>query len=550
MNETARRALVSVFLLALSTVASFADYTLNILHINDWHSRIESSNRFESICSGQEEERGECIGGAARLAAAIDRRRAVLAGENLLLLNGGDNFQGSLFYVAYQGAVEAEFLGRMGFDAMTVGNHEFDDGARALNGFLDAVSFPVLGANVGAAPGTRLDGRLKPSVVLEIGGERIGIIGAVTIDTPRIASPGPDISIGDDIAAIAAEVRRLQADGVNKIIALTHVGYRRDKELIAKISGVDVVVGGHSHALLRNDDTFAEGDYPTMVDNPGGYRVPVVQAASYSKYLGELRVVFDDAGVVRQASGAPLLLDKAIAPDAAVLARIKELGKPVEELKNRVVSETTAPIDGSRDSCRTRECAMGNLIADAMLARMRGQGVTIAIQNGGGIRASIGRGAITMGDVLAVLPFRNTLSTFRISGADLRTALEHGLSGIEEGKGQFLQVAGLRYAFDRSKPPNGGRLRNVELRAGEAWLPLDDAATYLAVTNNFIRAGGDGYALLAANAEDAYDFGPGLEQVVADYLAANRPFTPVLDGRIAEIGTAAAQPAAPPQRRR
>ena len=262
---------------------------------------------------------------------------------------------------------------------------------------------------------SKVGDRIKPSLVLEVGGQKIGIVGAVTNDTPEIASPGPNIAIEDDVRNITAEVEKLKAAGVNKIIALTHVGYPRDKEMIAKIPGVDVVVGGHSHSLLSNTDAKAEGPYPTMIDNPDGYKVPVTQAASYSKYLGEFTVTFDDNGVVKEAKGDPIYLDNSVKPDEAVLARIKELGAPIEDLKNKEVSETTAPIDGSRESCRARECEMGNLIADAILDRVKDQGVTIVFQNGGGIRASIDQGVVTMGEVLTVLPFQNTLATFQLS---------------------------------------------------------------------------------------------------------------------------------------
>ena len=145
-------------LLACRPAASFADYTLNILHINDWHSRIESNNKFESTCSAEEEGKGECIGGAARLVTAINDRRKTLEGQNVLLLNGGDNFQGSLFYTTYKGKAEAEFLNQMKFDAMTVGNHEFDDGEDALVPFLDEIKFPVLSAPT-SRPTRQVQGR-------------------------------------------------------------------------------------------------------------------------------------------------------------------------------------------------------------------------------------------------------------------------------------------------------------------------------------------------------------------------------------------------------
>ncbi|MEP9399428.1 5'-nucleotidase C-terminal domain-containing protein [Mesorhizobium sp. KR2-14] len=526
--------------LALSTGASFADYTLTILHINDWHSRIESNNKYESTCSAEEESKDECIGGAARLVTAIAERRKALEGQNVLLLNGGDNFQGSLFYATYKGAVEAEFLNQMKFDAMTVGNHEFDDGEDALVPFLEKVQFPVLSANVHPNAQSKVGDRIKPSIVLEVGGQKIGIVGAVTNDTPEVAAPGPNIAIEDDIKTITAEVEKLKAEGVNKIVALTHVGYPRDKEMIARIPGVDVVVGGHSHSLLSNTDPKAEGPYPTMVDNPEGYKVPVTQAASYSKYLGEFKVVFDDNGIVKEASGDPLYLDAKIKPDEAVLARIKELGAPIEELKAKQVSETTADIDGSRENCRARECEMGNLIADAVLDRVKGQGVQIVFQNGGGIRASIGKGVVTMGDVLTVLPFQNTVATFQLSGKDIADSIEAGLSEIEEGKGKFPQVAGLKYSFDKSVAANQGRLKSAEVMEDGAWKPLDPAKIYGVAANDFVRAGGDGYKIFAEKAQNAYDYGPSLEDVVADYLAANRPYTPKLEGRITELARAEA----------
>ncbi|MBZ9758126.1 5'-nucleotidase C-terminal domain-containing protein [Mesorhizobium sp. ESP6-5] len=547
MKKLAAITALSASTLGLSAGTSFADYTLNILHINDWHSRIEGNNKYESTCSAEEETKGECIGGAGRLITAIAQERKKLEGQNVLLLSAGDNFQGSLFYTTYKGKVEGEFLNDMKFDAMALGNHEFDDGEAALAPFLDMIKFPVLGANVKANAQSKLGDRVKPSVVVEVGGQKIGIIGAVTNDTPELASPGPNIKIEDDVKSITAEVEKLKGEGVDKIIAVTHIGYNRERDVIAKIPGIDIVVGGHSHTLLSNTDPKAAGPYPTMVDNPGGYKVPVVQAASYSKYLGEFKVVFDDNGVVKSASGDPIYLDKSITPDPAVLARIKELGAPIEALKNKEVAETTDVIDGSRESCRAKECAMGNLVSDAILDRVKGQGVEIVISNGGGLRASIDKGTVTMGEVLTVLPFQNTLATFQISGKDLVAGLEGGLSQIEDGAGRFPQVAGLKYSFDRSVAPNAGRVKSVEVMENGAWTPINPTKDYLVATNNYVRQGGDGYKVFAEKAKNAYDYGPGLEQVVADYLGAHRPYTPKLDGRITEIAaTTAAAPAAEP----
>ena len=206
--------------------------------------------------------------------------------------------------------------------------------------------------------------------------------------------------------------------------------------------------------------------------------------------------------------------------------RIAEAAKPLDEIRNRVVAETGEAIDGDRGSCRAGECSMGNLIADAMLARVKDQGIDVAIQNGGGIRASIDAGEVTMGEVLTVLPFQNTLSTFQVSGATLVEALENGVSQIEEGAGRFPQVAGMSFAFDASAEA-GSRISDVMVGGA----PIEMDKTYGVVSNNYVRNGGDGYKMFQ-DAANAYDFGPDLADVTAEYLAEKGPYAPYTDGRI------------------
>ncbi|MCO4315606.1 5'-nucleotidase C-terminal domain-containing protein [Phyllobacterium sp. 21LDTY02-6] len=526
--------------LGVST-AAMADYTLNILHINDQHSRVEAINKYDSTCSTEEESKNECFGGIARVKAKIDERRAALSqnGGNVIVLDAGDEFQGSLFYTTYKGEDTAEFMNAIGFDAMALGNHEFDGGPETLGNFLDRIKLPVISANTQADAAAPIAGKYKPFLIKAIGGQKIAVISAVTVDTAEISTPGPTIKFSDEIEALARQVEAVKAEGANKIIALTHVGYVKDKEIAEKVDGIDVIVGGHSHTLLSNTDPEAAGPYPTLVKGPSGRDVPIVQAKSYSKYLGELKVTFDDDGNVTASEGAPILLDSSVKPDAAIAERIKELAKPIEELKARRVGEATAPIEAAREVCRIKECSMGNLVADAMLERVRAQGVTIAIINGGGLRASIDAGDVTMGEVLEVLPFQNTLATFQLRGSDIVTALENGVSQIEKGAGRFPQVAGLKYSYDLSKPVDG-RISNVEVLQGEAYRPIDPAATYGVVSNNYMRAGGDGYKIFATNGLNAYDYGPGLEEVLAEYFAQHSPYKPYTDGRIVAAGVTAA----------
>ncbi len=514
-----KRFLTAGAVLALTTGMAAAEYSLTILHTNDFHARFEPISKYDSGCSAEDDAAGECFGGSARLVTAVADARA--RSNNSILVDGGDQFQGTLFYTYYKGALAAEMMNKMGYDAMTVGNHEFDDGPEVLRGFMDAVEFPVLMSNADVSAEPLLADTLAKSVVIERGGEKLGLIGLTPEDTDELASPGPNITFSDPVAAVQGEVDKLTAEGVNKIIVLSHSGYNTDQRVASETTGVDVIVGGHSNTLLSNTSDRAAGPYPTMVGSTA-----IVQAYAYGKFLGELNVTFDDDGNITEATGEPVIMDAAVTADEATVARISEAAAPLEEIRNKVVAETASEIVGVRDTCRAQECAMGNLITDAMLARVKDQGIDVAIQNSGGIRASIDAGEVTMGEVLTVLPFQNTLSTFQVTGATLVAALENGVSQHEEGAGRFPQVSGMSFAFDVSQPA-GSRVSDVMIGGA----PVDPEKLYGVVSNNYVRNGGDGYDMFK-DAQNAYDFGPDLADVTAEFIAANAPYEPYEDGRI------------------
>ncbi|WP_136660860.1 5'-nucleotidase C-terminal domain-containing protein [Nitratireductor sp. XY-223] len=532
MSKFLQRLTIALAALAASTAVALADFELNVLHFNDLHSRIQPINKYDSSCSADDETEGKCFGGVARLKTAIDERRKAL--DNVLVLSAGDNFQGSVFYTVYKGKAEAEFLDLLGLDANVIGNHEFDDGDAVLATFLDNTNFPTIYGNALIGANSPLAGKMVEYVIKDFGDEKVGIVGAVTADTVELSSPSEAVLFMDPVLYLNDAVKAVRAAGATKVIALTHVGIEEDKKIATQVDGIDLVVGGHSNTLLSNASDKAHGPYPMMLTGPSGKQVAVVSAYAYSKYLGEVKIVFGDDGNIKSATGDPILLDASIKPDEAMVARIAELAKPIEEELKQVIGTAAAPIDGNRASCRARECEMGNLVTDAMLDRVSGQGISIAIQNGGGLRASIDAGYITTGEVLTVLPFQNTLSTFKLIGSDVVAALENGVSQVEEGAGRFPQVAGLKYSFDLSLPP-GSRTSNVMVEDNGQYKPIDLNATYGVVSNNFMRAGGDGYKVFATNGKDAYDYGPGLEEVVSAYLTQKSPYQPYVGDRITEV---------------
>ncbi len=517
--------LAMLALIFVPAVSADEPITVTVLHTNDTHANIQPCM---ATCNNQN------LGGVARRYTAIQQVKA--EGGNVLVVDAGDPFQGTLFFNYWQGQEASHFMNALGYQAMAIGNHEFDSGPPALARFIDDADFPVLGANIDASAQVSLTGLIEAYTIIEVGGQEIGIFGVTTEDTAFISSPGPDVVFEDVTATAQATVAMLQGMGVDKIVALTHIGYEYDLDLAAAVSGIDVIVGGHSHTPL-GPMPGAQGDYPTVVNSPAAEPVLVVSAWEWGKYLGRLDVTFDAAGVVQSYNGAPILIDASIPEDPAIAADVALYYEPVAQLAATVIGQTELLLDGNRPVVRSRESNMGNLICDAMLWKTQGAGSQICITNGGGIRAPINAGDITVGNVLTVLPFGNTIATLGLTGADVIAALENGVSRWENTDGRFPQVGGIRYSFDPARPA-GDRILSAEIMsADESYSPIDPDEIYIVTTNNFMRNGGDGYTVFRDNAIDPYDSWAVMADSVMEYIEA-----PAADGGLNGTVTSAAYP--------
>ena len=216
--------LLATAAVVLGAGAAQADYTLHVLHINDFHSRVEPINEHDSTCDDEADAKGECFGGVARLAAKIAELRDGLRaeGQNVIVLDAGDQYQGSLFYTTYKGKDTVEFMNAIGFDAMAVGNHEFDDGPAGLQLLAEGVKFPVISGNLDVSQSPELHGKVGGTVTLDVGGDKVGIVSALAMDTPETSSPGDKVIFQDDLDSLKADAQELTDAGVTKIIALTH----------------------------------------------------------------------------------------------------------------------------------------------------------------------------------------------------------------------------------------------------------------------------------------------------------------------------------------
>ena len=493
---------IVVLLLASTIFAANDTVTINLMHTNDTHAHLD---------------------GIASRAIAIQQIRDEM-GE-VLLLDAGDVFTGTLYFNLYKGMADMEFMNMLNYDAMCLGNHEFDNFdamPEILTNFVDGANFPILCANFDFSNEPGLMEKVLPWIILEVDGNSVGIFGLTTEETAVISSPGDKVIIKDPITAARDAVAALEKQGVDKIIALTHLGWNNDLKLAHAVKGIDIIVGGHSDTV--------PGDYPTVID--GAEPVLVVQAGGHGKYLGSLSVSFDKHGVIQTFSGQ-LLEIKNFDEDPVFVSKLAEYQEPVAELKNLQIGKTLVDLDGERDHVRTRETNLGNLITDGMLAKASIVNATIALQNGGCIRAPISAGEISLGQLMEVQPFGNYLIAFDLTGEQIITALENGVSQAENIAGRFPQVSGLRFTWDPGAEP-GSRIVSVEVKTPGGYKLIEPLAIYRIVTNNFLYNGGDGYTVFQEGINVSY-LGFMDYEVLREYIEENTPVNPQIEGRITRL---------------
>jgi 2',3'-cyclic-nucleotide 2'-phosphodiesterase (5'-nucleotidase family) len=478
-------------------------YGITILHSNDTHAHLDL---------------------VAQRAEMIQQVRTTLGEDNLMLLDAGDVFAGTPYFSLYHGLADLWFFNYMAYDAVCLGNHEFDEGPPSLSKFLDGVKFPVVNANLDFSREPLLNGRVKPSVVIDRAGYKFGVFGLLTGETAVISSPGPTVSFNDYTAAARQAVSGFHSQGINRIIDLTHIGWDFDLKLARDVEGIDLIVGGHSHTVPDKYPTLAGADTtPTMV----------VQAGAYNQYLGRLDLKFDGNGVIRQWQGSQLntITDK-LAANSDCAAKLKEYSAPLDKLYQTAVGKTLVALNGDRINVRSVETNLGNLICDSMLWRAAGSKPDVAITNGGSIRASLPPGDITLGGILSVLPFNVTYQLVEVTGSQLLAALENGVSMVEQGEGRFPQVAGLRFSWNPKGQP-GSRIQSVEIKIASGYKPLDPAAKYRVVLSSYMAGGGDGYAMFKTAETD--NLGLPDYDTLAEYIKAYSPVSPGVEGRITRV---------------
>lgn len=536
--------IVTPFVLALVIQSPdvFASFQLTILHTNDVHSRFEQYTLHDGRCPRDFD--GNCFGGLARRSTMIKRTRN--ESENVILLDAGDQYQGTPWFFYYKGKAACHFMNHLRYDAMSLGNHEFDNDIEGLIPFLTNVTFPVVCANINSDKVPELNGLIDRSTVLRFGRQRIGVVGYLTKETPALAKTGKLI-FEDEVKSVQKEVDRLTEDGVNIIIGLGHAGFVVDKDIATKVKGMDIVIGGHTNTFLYTGSPpsteIPEGPYPLVVTQENGEKVLVLEAFAFGKYLGYLQATFNDDGKVVKWNGNPILLDKSVEQDSEIEEELSSWSEGVQTSYSSVVGSTSVHLDGKFESCRLQECVLGNLITDAMVDHYHGNGsgkwtkLRIAVMNGGGIRSSIAKGNITYGDVLQAMPFGNGIDIVELLGNDLIKVLEFSVAdySLTKRSGRFLQVSGLIVTYDLRKE-SLVRVQKVmvvcEKCKDRHFDRIDVNTVYQVALPSYLVSGGDGFSVISKLYKQHYNLDDIDSNIVVDYLKNHSPVHPELENRI------------------
>ncbi|HEU5288276.1 MAG TPA: bifunctional UDP-sugar hydrolase/5'-nucleotidase [Candidatus Limnocylindria bacterium] len=483
-----------------SAAAALAPDRIQLLHTDDIHGRLDAEKVQGGSATFDQ-------GGMAALASQVyaQRRRAP---QRTLLLDGGDAWQGTFISNANKGEAVTRAMTLMGYDAMAVGNHDFDWGQDVIAQRAKEASFPFLATNVVETATGKLPAYLKPYVVKDLGIARVGILGVTNPLSNTIVKAtsvaGLRFGPASDVQRYLPEVQA-QADIV---VVVAHIGSADAMMLARDVPGIDVIVAAHDHASVQT--ARLEG------------RTTIVNAGAYTQYLGRLEIVVDPAtrkmkDAVRAGALIAVAASSSLRPDAEITGLVEARRAEAEKYTSRVVGTIKADLDNPRD-----ENGLGNMITDAFVEYGRQQGwkTDVAFYNAAGVRAPLKAGPVTYGLLYQVLPFGNTIVSVDLTGEQLREVLEDA-----SGRAGRVQIGGGRWVY-RFTNDAGQRV----LEATIAGQPLDPRRVYHVATIDYLLLGGDGHTWLGKGTNVIY--GDIEVDVVASYMTAHSPLDPRVEGRI------------------
>lgn len=505
--------LAILMLVGASTFSMAAKKTeITIIHTNDTHGRIDFDERSGEL-------------GFARVKTLVDGLRK--EGKNVLVFDAGDTLHGKPIANVSAGENVVKVLNQLGLNAMTLGNHDFNYGYKRVIDLRKLTDFPILAANVVDSTGKPV---FDTNMIIDVDGVKVGVFGLSTEETKTKSSPKntEGLTFKDPVEVAKEMVKELKDKGANLIVVLSHLGLDESSEvrsdiLAEKVEGIDLIIDGHSHTKLENGKKVGN----TLI----------VQTENHIKNIGKVDLVIED-GKLTSATASLIPFETAvkdIKEDEGILKTIEEIKEQNKQLTSKLVGKTDVLLDGTRENVRAKETNLGNLTADAIREHT---GADFAFTNGGGIRADIPAGDITVESVLTSFPFTNYAVMVEVPGKIIKEAMEFGVDEYPETAGKFPQISGGSFKFD-PKAEKGNRVFDFKI-AGQA---LDLEKTYKVTTNDFIQIGGDGYEMFKTTS-DPKEYAL-FSDILADYIKAKGTVSPKVEGRIVVEEKPVEKPASP-----
>ena len=496
------------------TTAPAAPITVTILHTNDMHGYLEGDK-----LKGGDGTTFE-FGGVVNAMGTIVRLKQE-AGANTLTFDGGDFWQGTFPSNRDEGKAIIAAMNAVGYDAITLGNHDFDHGQAVVQARAAEAKFPFLAANIAEEATGKPPAWVTPYIVKQVAGIRFGIIGLANSSTPVIskASNTKGLKFSREQDALKQILPAVKSKS-DLVIVIAHEGIDLDQQLAANVPGIDVIVSAHTHVEQRQ---------PKYVNG-----TIIVHAGYKAQYVGQLKLTIDPAtkkiiDYTKDNEPVPAVSTKAT-PPPSVVDQIGKLLADARDAMNRPIGETLVDLNRvyTPDGRSTGEYASGNLVVDAMLAANQAgdRPADVAMYNNAGIRADISKGPITYGQLYQMLPFDNVMTAMDLKGADIKAVLEVAVSCPRVN----TLVAGMSFVYDCGKP-SGSRVSNMMIQGK----PIDPQKIYRVQTIDYLATGGDGQVGFTRGTNIAY--GDPVVDVVADYVTKHSPVNPPVGGRMIDAAT-------------
>jgi len=480
-------------------------HSLTILHTNDVHGRLEPIN-YESFNN---------VGGFAARANIIEKIKS--ENNDVLTLDGGDFAQGTMFFKFFKGIPEIKFMSKVGYDAIELGNHEFDKGIPVLQKMVETSKTPILCSNIEFLHNKNLQKKVRPYLIKKYNGFNVLVIGVIAEDLKVLVGDYQSFEVKSPVETVK-EIIKKQGVNADLVVVLSHEGVSEDLKLAKAVPEIDVIIGGHSHTFLKQPEKVYHGKNYTLIAQSGEFGVD----------LGKMDINFKDGKIINY-NYKQILVDGS-RQDEYFAGKIAKLSKKINKISNQKIGEIASPIDVRKDLLKKQLTNGGVFVLKSVKEKY--PQVNAVLINSGAIRSNkiIDIGDFKKSDIFELYPFDDAIVLSKITGKELKSVLETSSLGLPYQSGSFLQTLGINYSVNTKNSPQilssdglrivkeGDRVFDVKINGK----PLEDNSYYTVATNDFIFNGGNGFSQFKNSVGVIHTKIP-VQTAIIDFVKKNSP---------------------------